>query len=137
MTYAQIVEWVEEHFDVSSYDNVQDLYRDVRATFAKNKSYFPNEAEEHIESHWKNVASTRRTGIYESATLDEYVVPKPEIEVIDIQELASFEPIGPASEKTFMMPEFFKEVKKPGGVFGAFKSFGSRIGKLFGFGRNR
>ena len=53
MTYAQIFEWVTEHFDMNNYFSVEDLLYDVKNEFNRTRAYFPIEAEDLLREQFQ------------------------------------------------------------------------------------
>lgn len=119
MTYANLADWVENNFDISSYRDSEDLLAEVKNDFERNGVYFPEQANQYILDKWSSLRSERRASQYEDQQL-QYSEP----EIMSFGEgFSSTQPIGPASEKQSWIEQEPKQIENKPTVFGRLKGF--------------
>lgn len=145
MTYEQIAEYVRNNWNLDQYFDPQDLVDDVRRTFQREGSYFPNESIKYIREAWReNITGIQQEGL-------DYYDTVPQRETLDDIRAdyrnrfsKFFEeteiPEGHDVEETLATPPPVIEQLPPVDVTperqswftGGFRSLGNRIWKLLG-----
>jgi hypothetical protein len=128
MTYADIIAWVDAHFDASKYSSYIELENAVRERFAQDGVDFPDGAvawlQEAYADSFEEVPSPIEVHEEETTGLEEMFTPQPESEPEQTE-------VGSGLEEMFApQPEPESEQpQQPSGIFDSIGRAFSNIGK--------
>jgi hypothetical protein len=125
MTYAQIVDWVSEHFSPANFKSFSEMEAAIRERFEYDGVYFPEAASAHLRDYYADSFPEVQSPI---ATLDQFVAPEPEILSID----TDFFTVQPAPDFWTTAPARPAPFTPKGTAFGNIgRRFRSAFKKLF------